>query len=529
MKASLSEKSGDSAESDRVKTYDINRRYQKYSIACAIFFVALIIAIFYQTAWSIVSIWIRSETFAHGFLIIPIVLWMVWGRRHELLQHLGSVERFATLPLILCGLIWLLASLVDVLVVQQYSLVGIIIFGVWGILGSQASKTILFPLAYLLFLVPIGESLVPWLMEFTATFTVILIELTGIPVYREGLFFYLPSGNWSVVEACSGIRYLIASMTLGCLYAYLTYRSIKKRLIFIVASAIVPIIANSLRAYIIVMLGHLSDMKIATGVDHLIYGWVFFGIVISILFLIGNIWRDNDLVLTSVADNINESRINIKTSSLFAMTAVVLVLTTVWPLLAYTLENRKPANPVLPLEMPKTIGDWTRVEAPFPWKPLKGGADNVAVFIYQYKEKYIQLVLHQYLQQSQGSELVPGRELLVADKRQWKLLERRQSVMALTDLHVKETILANRRGEKFMVWNWYRVGSNFSINNYEVKLLEAIEKLKFGRRDGIRLYLSTSLLGDALGKEDAKATMQEFIQHARGYIEESLDRSIGTL
>ena len=101
-----------------------------------------------------------------------------------------------------------------------------------------------FPLAYLLLAVPFGEALIPPLIDFTADFTVTALQLTGIPVYREGSFFTIPSGNWSVVEACSGLRYLIASFTLGTLYAYLTYRSLKRRLIFIALSVIVPIIAN---------------------------------------------------------------------------------------------------------------------------------------------------------------------------------------------------------------------------------------------------------------------------------------------
>ena len=87
----------------------------------------------------------------------------------------------------------------------------------------------MFPLAFMLFAVPVGEFLVPPMMEFTADFTVAAIRLTGIPVFREGLFFTLPTGAWSVVEACSGVRYIIASLTLGCLYAYLSYVSYLKR------------------------------------------------------------------------------------------------------------------------------------------------------------------------------------------------------------------------------------------------------------------------------------------------------------
>ena len=110
---------------------------------------------------------------------------------------------------------------------------------------------------------------------------------------REGTFFTIPPGNWSVVEGCSGLRYLIASITVGALFAYLSYQKLWKRLLFVALSVVVPIIANGLRAYMIVMIAHLSDMKLALGVDHLIYGWLFFGLVMFLLFWVGSFWRDD--------------------------------------------------------------------------------------------------------------------------------------------------------------------------------------------------------------------------------------------
>src|SRR5699024_5572254 len=81
---------------------------------------------------------------------------------------------------------------------------------------------------------------------------------------------------------------------LGTLYAYITYHSYWRRAMFIVASIIAPIIANGLRAYGIIMLAYLSSMKLAVGIDHIIYGWIFFGIVMFLLFWIGSFWREGD-------------------------------------------------------------------------------------------------------------------------------------------------------------------------------------------------------------------------------------------
>ena len=119
------------------------------------------------------------------------------------------------------GFCWLLATLASVQVFEQFFLIAMIPAAVWAILGNRMVWALAFPLAYLLLAVPFGDALILPLIDFTADFTVTALQLTGIPVYREGSFFSIPSGNWSVVEACSGLRYLIASFTLGTLYAYL--------------------------------------------------------------------------------------------------------------------------------------------------------------------------------------------------------------------------------------------------------------------------------------------------------------------
>jgi exosortase len=113
------------------------------------------------------------------------------------------------------GFGWFLGYVVDALVIKQFAFVGIIALSVWSVIGTPAARLLAFPIAFLLFAVPAGEALTHPLMNFTADLTVGLLRLTGIPVYRDGLFFSIPSGDWSVATACSGIRYLIASVTLG--------------------------------------------------------------------------------------------------------------------------------------------------------------------------------------------------------------------------------------------------------------------------------------------------------------------------
>src|SRR5687768_1518128 len=308
--------------------------------------VAAILLGYHETTWSMISTWGRSDTFAHGFLIFPFSAYLIWGQRKRLTALSSQPNPMALLALAGLGFSWLLATLASVQVFAQFLMIAMIPVSVWAILGNRIVTALAFPLAYLLLAVPFGDALIPPLIDFTADFTVTALQLTGIPVYREGSFFTIPSGNWSVVEACSGLRYLIASFTLGALYAYLTYRSIKRRLVFIALSLIVPIVANGIRAYLIVMTGHLSDMQLAVGIDHLVYGWVFFGFVMLVLFWIGSFWREDENRLDSISltrgvstgNNLGSEGDSTLRTTITA--GAVLSIAIIWPVYAEWLERK---------------------------------------------------------------------------------------------------------------------------------------------------------------------------------------------
>lgn len=242
------------------------------------------------TLESMVDIWMRSDTFAHAFTVLPLALWLAWRKRASI-EPLTPRAQPWLLPLLGAALFaWVLGVLAVANALAHLALVSALVLAVPLVLGLRVARQLLFPLGFLFFMVPLGDFMMPQLMAWTADFTVAALRLSGIPVMRDGLQFVIPSGYWSVEAACSGVRYLIASFMVGVLFAYLNYRSPVRRLVFVAASLVVPIVANWVRAYLIVMLGHLSDNTIATGVDHLVYGWVFFGVVIVVLFAIGMRW-----------------------------------------------------------------------------------------------------------------------------------------------------------------------------------------------------------------------------------------------
>ncbi len=254
--------------------------------------LAAVFALYGPTFASMVAVWARSETFAHAYLVAPISLWLIWRKRAELAAAAPRPAPVWLLAVALAALAWLVGDLAGVNALVQFAATAMLVLCVPTVLGTQVARAITFPLAFLFFMVPFGEFLVPPLMEWTADFTVAALRLIGIPVYREAMQFLIPTGAWSVVEACSGVRYLIASFMVGTLFGYLNYQSPRRRWIFAAAAFVVPIFANWLRAFLTVMIGHLSNNKYAVGADHLLFGWLFFGSVIMLMFFIGARWSE---------------------------------------------------------------------------------------------------------------------------------------------------------------------------------------------------------------------------------------------
>ena len=265
-------------------------------VTCSILlFLSLWLYLFQNTLASTVNTWNTSDTYGHGYLIPLLSLYFIWLKRFELRATIIQPCYWAIVPIIGLCLFWLIGELSYTNVIKQFAVFLFPLFFVLFMFGWKVSKVIVFPLIFLIFCVPFGEGLIPLLQVITAEITIYFIGVIGIPVYVDGLFITLTSGVFEVAKACSGISYLISSLAIGSFYAFISYNSPKHRAYFIFFSLLVPIIANGLRALLIVLLAHYSDLAIATGFDHLIYGWVFFGVILFIMFSVGARWADNNV------------------------------------------------------------------------------------------------------------------------------------------------------------------------------------------------------------------------------------------
>ena len=436
---------------------------------------------YWDTARAMVAIWARSDTYAHAFIVPPISLWLIWRKRHELACLKPEPTLWLVLPLIATTTFWLMGELTAVNALTQFALIVTLILVIVSTLGLQVSRQIAFPLAFLLLSVPIGDFMMPKLMEWTAWFTVLALRASGIPVYQEGLQFVIPSGNWSVVEACSGIRYIIASVTVGTLFAYLNYVTLRRRLIFIAISFVVPVFANWLRAYMIVMIGHLSGNKLAVGVDHLVYGWVFFGIVIMAMFAIGARWSETT---PAEAKTTTVETAGTREGSPYWLVMLAIALLTAGGPVAYrAITNADKAAPAT-LGQLKAPPGWASVPPFTRWEPAYENPSATIQATFDDGKGPVGAYIAYYRNQDYGRKLITStNELVKSSDHVWSAISRGNVQTHLMDspLQARTTdILSKEYGSesRFVVWQYYWINGRLTSSDIEAKMLTALTRLR---------------------------------------------------
>lgn len=233
--------------------------------------------------------WWDIDTYAHVLLIPPILAWLVWLRRAELAQIVPAGWPRG-LGVVLAGLaIWLAGREAEVNLFAQAGAVMALQGTVASLLGVRAALVLAFPLLYAFFLVPFGDEIIPILQDVTARAAIALTHASGVPATIDGLFIDTPAGRFVVAEECSGVKFLIAMIALGTLVAWTGFRSWRRRVLLLVAAALTSIAANGVRAWGTIYAAQFVGAERAGGLDHIVYGWVFFAIVIAIV--LGVAWR----------------------------------------------------------------------------------------------------------------------------------------------------------------------------------------------------------------------------------------------
>ena len=244
-----------------------------------------------------------------------------------------------------------------------------------------------------------------------------------------------------------------------------------------------PIIANGLRAYMIVMIGHLSGMKLAVGVDDLIYGWVFFGLVMLLLFWVGSFWREErppDRPVPPNGTGATEA-VRVPLGKVAAAGLLSALLISFWPAYAVTRELATSFGQPINLFAPEGHAGWQKIVHPLTdWRPRFYASRQETFQVYEKGGRRVGLLIKYYRNQRHGLELISSyNKIISADNKLWRNVgEGKKSVTAGKEsLRLRETKPARRSSKTLLVWDWYWIGGGHSANDYLAKLLQAKSRL----------------------------------------------------
>ena len=247
-------------------------------------------AVYSHTISKLVKDWSIDPNFSHGFLIPVVALYMVWHKR-ETLQQIPVQPVNAGIVIIIIGMLAHIAgNLGAELFVQRVSMLITLFGAVLFLSGIKMTLALLVPMLYLLLMIPIPSIL--WnkiafpLQLFSAVRASEMIQLIGIPVFREGNILHLANTSLEVVDACSGIRSLTSLLALSGAFAYISpLKTVNKWVLFLSAVPI-AVAVNVFRLTVTACTAVWIGPETAHGFLHDMSGLIVFGAALVLLYLV---------------------------------------------------------------------------------------------------------------------------------------------------------------------------------------------------------------------------------------------------
>lgn len=311
--------------------------------------------LFHEECAAAVRVWMESTAYGHCFLIAPMAAYLAWDRRAELRDIAPRPWPAAALLGVPVAVAWIAAERLGIMEGRQLAALAALEVLALAVLGWRLYRALIGPLLFLVFLVPFGAFLTPALQAFTARFIEVGLRVLGVPHLVTDMTIEIPEGTFYVAEACAGLRFLIAAVAFGVFFALLNYRSPGRRVAFMVASCLVPVVANGFRALGIVLLGHVLGSAEAAETDHVLYGWMFFSIVLLLLVAVGLPFREASAKDLPAATRLPDSApARGGMAGAWAAAALLLVLVGAGPATATMLE-RLPGEARLAASAPRLV------------------------------------------------------------------------------------------------------------------------------------------------------------------------------
>ena len=475
--------------------------------------IAALTGIFAGTAALSIDNW-HQASFNHGFLILPISLYVAWERRGAFLPLRPRPTLWGLLPAVGSAALWMIGEAVDVNIVKQAALLGLVLCMFFSVLGWRLTWVLLFPLLYLLLMLPLGESMYPVLQDVATRTSVFFLGLTSLPVYNEDTVVQVPSGVYRIAIECSGLNFLLATIALSLLYGRLMYSGWLKPLLCVAVMIPLAVLGNGFRIFLIIYANHFFGAHIDIVADHYFYGWGFIAIILFLMMWVGLAFRDPEPVYQRPDAPAPWGASSLSPlARLAGVAAVVIVFAAAAPTWSAYRAATMPPPPAVALSLPSQIGPWSEtaarpaVEA---WVPAFPDADAAVLKTYAAAGRpTVDLFVAYYASQGPEKEVVSYRNVFS----QYNDWIRRGGGQTTAMIDGQPQAVVEERLSKASVprllWYVYWVDGRLTSSDHMAKALQAKADLLGGDRRAA--FVGVSVVEPGGGREDARAALQAFL------------------
>jgi len=474
---------------------------QKAALLFALGLVVLVLA-WWTTVGQLADILWNVDIYSHGLLVPFISLWLIWREEDEGLPRPALPSAFGAALLLPIALVWLVGEAMEASIVQHVALVLAIQAMFLAVYGGGVVRRHLFALFFLFFMIPAGDGLILPLQKLTTAMVTWGLDVAGIQHQTEGVFIQLSGGLYEVAAACAGLKFFFTSIVTGVLLCHLAFTSWRRRMVMLLASVLVPVVANAGRVFTILLIAEATDQDFAKGVDHIVYGWVFLSFVL--LILIACAYR--------LSDKGEETAKPITPASgSWALRPwhAALLLPIVASLWISASTRARTVCELPPLDAPECEDCAYRllpsVKGQIPFE--LNGADATATMLYRDGGQRFSVFAAAFMPDRRGHRMVQGPYRTLRDD--WLVFAGAPvSDQTANGITYAETVVW-RGAERQLVWRAYLTGGKFvGAGDRAVKLELGLARLLGRSADGATVIVATSMED---GIEPAREALKKFL------------------
>ena len=423
--------------------------------------------LFWPTTASLIEQWEDTvrRSYTHGYLIVVMSVWLLWRNRAQWSQIEIRPSVVACVGGIAASVVWLIAYRAGIRIAHQ-ALLPALVFGAFiAAYGFQAARRNWLPFAFLYFAVPLWDVLNPLLQSLSSFAVRLMLRTAGIPVFFSGNTFTLPAGSLEIAGGCSGLHFLIVGIAIAVLYGEINRDAWRTRVKLVVLAALLAMLTNWIRIFIIAVAAHLTDMQhYLVTEEHYSFGWMMFVGTMVIFFLIVRRWpMPPELPAAEIVPTSGP------VSWLGAALALVgLLVAPVW-LLA---DNNAIPQDHLPRLLPTTLQGWSVEETTREdWLPVFEGADATQRAHYVKDAGSVEGYAALYAEQHQGKELVAFNNSINGETLN---VRRRGSAEQGDWMEVEAT---DSRGARWVLWHAYRLDESWYRDSLSMQVQYGVKSL----------------------------------------------------